>query len=477
MNGIIGREKEIKRLNRALEETEAQLIIVYGRRRVGKTFLINEFFDYEFDFKFTGAYNQSKKEQLTNFSLELSRYSKEKCDTPSSWTEAFYLLRDYLEKGSINEKQVVFFDEMPWMDNQKSGFLKAFEWFWNSWGSSRKNLVFVVCGSATSWLREKIDRNKGGLFNRRTCRLYLEPFNLYNVEKYLISRNINWSRYDITECYMIMGGIPFYLKLLDRELTLNENIDEIFFKKRSELWDEFDQLYRTLFTNSDKYIKIIELLSTKRKGYTWGEIAEKTSISANGVLTKMLTNLMESGFIKVNEVYGHKKREQTYQLSDYYTMFYFRYLKKHAGKDEHLWSTSYDDSSREVWEGLTFEQVCKDHIEQVKRKLGISAVSADVSSWSKQGGKGTDGAQIDLLFDRKDKTINLCEIKFYSQKFEITKAYDDSLKNKARVFKEETKTNKTIQLNMITTYGIKRNKYSNSIGRTVEMDDLFMPAE
>ena len=477
MNNIIGREKETKRLDRALEENEAQLIIVYRRRRVGKTFLINEYFDYNFNFKFTGAYNQSKKEQLTNFALELSRYSKEKCGTPNNWTEAFYLLRDYLEKGSTKEKQVVFFDEMPWMDNQKSGFLKAFEWFWNSWGSSRKNLVFVVCGSATSWLREKIDRNKGGLFNRRTCRLYLEPFNLYNVEKYLISRNINWSRYDITQCYMIMGGIPFYLKLLDRELTLNENIDEIFFKKRSELWDEFDQLYRTLFTNSDKYIKIIELLSTKRKGYTWREIAEKTSIPANGVLTKMLTNLMDSGFIKVNEVYGHKKREQTYQLSDYYTMFYFRFLKEYAGKDENLWSTSYENSAREVWEGLTFEQVCKDHIEQIKRKLGISAVSADVSSWSKQGGKGTDGAQIDLLFNRKDKTINLCEIKFYSQEFEITKAYDDTLKNKIRVFKEETQTNKTIQINMITTYGIKRNKYSNSIGRTVEMDDLFKPSE
>jgi len=477
MENIIGREKEIKRLNKALEEDEAQLIIVYGRRRVGKTFLINEFFDYKFDFKFTGAYNQTKKIQLNNFILELNRYAKEKYNTPKNWTEAFYSLRDYLERGTTKEKQVVFFDEMPWMDNQKSGFLEAFEWFWNSWGSSRKNLVFVVCGSATSWLRDNIDRNKGGLFNRRTCRLYLEPFNLYDVERYLLSRNINWSRYDITQCYMIMGGIPFYLKLLDRNLTLNENIDEIFFKKRGELWDEFDQLYRTLFSNSDKYIRIIEILSTKRKGCTWGEIARRASMPANGVLTKMLTNLVESGFVRLNEVFGHIKREQTYQLSDYYTVFYFRYLKDHSGKDENLWSRTYENRSREVWEGLTFEQVCKDHLIQIKRKLGISAVSADVSSWYKQGGNGEDGAQIDLLFDRKDKTINLCEIKFYSQEFEIKKDYDESLKTKVRVFREATGTNKTIQLNMITTYGIKQNKYSNSIGRVVKMDDLFAKSE
>ena len=190
MNNIIGREKEVRRLNKALEEKESQLIVVYGRRRVGKTFLINEFFDYRFNFKFTGSYNQSKKEQLINFSLELNRYAGKEYKTPKSWTEAFYSLRDFLETGNTEEKQVVFFDEMPWMDKQKSGFLEAFEWFWNAWGSARKNLVFVVCGSATSWLRDKIDRNKGGLFNRRTCRLYLEPFDLCAVEKYLISRNI-----------------------------------------------------------------------------------------------------------------------------------------------------------------------------------------------------------------------------------------------------------------------------------------------
>lgn len=473
MDNIIGREKEVKRLNRAMSENEAQLIIVYGRRRVGKTFLINEFFDNEFDFKYTGSYNQSTQEQLKNFSLELRRQSGKKCDDLKDWTDAFFALRGYLESESTEEKQVVFFDEMPWMDRQRSGFLPAFEWFWNSWGSSRKNLVFIVCGSATSWLIDNIDKNKGGLFNRRTCRLYLEPFKLYDVERFLTSRDIYWSKYDIIQCYMIMGGIPYYLGLLDRECTLNENIDQLFFKKGGELWDEFDQLYRTLFSNSDQYIKIVELLSKKRRGFTWAEIAQKTSISANGALSKMMSDLTGSGFVRVNETYGHKKREQTYQLSDYFTAFYFHFVKGNFGIDEHLWSNTYENRAREIWEGLTFEQICKDHIAQIKRKLGILGVASEISSWSKQGNDEEEGAQIDLLIDRKDKVINICEIKFSSKEYEIKKAYDENLKNKVFVFRESTGTNKTIQINMITTYGVKKNKYSNLIGKVVSMDDLF----
>ena len=473
MNNIIGREKEIHRLKRVLEEQEAQLVIVYGRRRVGKTYLVNEFFDYKFDFKFTGSYNHKKSEQLQNYILEFNRYTKEEHDTPKDWTEAFFLLRDYLEQKDPGEKQVVFFDEMPWMDNQGSGFLSAFEWFWNSWGSTRKNLVFIVCGSATSWLIDKIDRNKGGLFNRRTCRLYIEPWNLYDTEQYLISRDIYWSRYDITVCYMIMGGIPYYLKLLDRELTLNENIDLMFFRNRSELWDEFDQLYRTLFSNSDKYIKIVEALSKKKKGLSRAEISAATKIPENGTLTKMLTNLIDSGFVRVNDTFGYKNSDKTFQLSDYYTLFYFRFIKDNYGKDEHMWSNTNDNPARQVWQGLTYEQVCKDHIPQIKKKLGISGIMSTVSSWCKKGSDTEDGAQIDMLIDRRDHVISLCEDKFSTHEYEITKDYDASLKNKVAVFRDSTKTKKTIQVILITTYGLKKNCYSNYVGKVILMDDLF----
>lgn len=473
MNNLIGREKEIRRLNRALEEREAQLIIVYGRRRVGKTFLINEYFGGDFSFKFTGAFGESKKVQLKNFVLELNRQAMTKYDVPQDWSDAFALLRDYLESKDKEKKQVVFFDEMPWMDRQKSGFLPAFEWFWNSWGSSRENLVFIVCGSATSWMIDKLDNNKGGLFNRQTCRLYLEPFNLHDTELYLKSRDIYWSRYDITVCYMIMGGIPYYLKLLDRSLSLNENIDALFFEKRSELWDEFEHLYNTLFSNSDNYIRIVEALSKKRSGLTRNEVSKASGVAANGVLSKMLTDLINSGFVRINDIFGRKKRDITYQLSDYYSLFYFRFIKDNYGKDEHLWSNSNDNPARRSWEGLTFEQICKDHIQQIKNKIGIAGVMTEISSWSKQKNDEEDGVQIDLLIDRRDRVINLCEIKFSGAQFEIKKEYDIKLKNKVEVFRETTKTNKTIQMTMITTYGIKKNMYSNYVGKEITLDDLF----
>ncbi|MBQ9058035.1 MAG: ATP-binding protein [Atopobiaceae bacterium] len=473
MRYIIGREREVNRLNRAMAENEAQLIIVYGRRRVGKTYLINEYYENRFDFKFTGSYNRSTKEQLSLFTLELNRYAQTEHSVPKGWTEAFMLLRDYLESADVGDKQVVFFDEMPWMDRQKSGFLPAFEWFWNSWGSARKNLVFIVCGSSTSWLVDNFDKNKGGLFNRKTCRLYLEPFNLHQTEEYLESRDIFWSRYDIAICYMIMGGIPYYLRLLDKELSLNENIDDIFFGRRAELWDEFDQLYRTLFKNSDQYIKVVEALSKKRKGLTRTEIVSTTKIPSNGALTKMLADLTGSGFVRINETFGHKKRESTYQLSDYFTAFYFRFMKDNGGKDEHLWSHMNDNPSRLAWEGLTFEQVCKDHIAQIKQSLGISGVLTETSSWYKQGDGGNPGAQIDLLIDRRDGVINLCEIKFSTSPYEINKRDDVSLKNKVAVFRDTTGTNKTIQVTMITTYGIQKSKYSNYVGTTIVLDDLF----
>ncbi|MBR4145932.1 MAG: ATP-binding protein [Lachnospiraceae bacterium] len=473
MERLIGREQEIKRLDKALQETESQLIVVYGRRRVGKTFLINEYFDNKFTFKFTGSEKQANKEQLKNFSLLLNDTAHTTFPVPKDWTEAFFYLRKYLETTESDKKQVVFFDEMPWMDKQRSGFLPAFEWFWNDWGASRKNLVFIVCGSAASWISDKIEQNKGGLFNRQTCRLCLEPFDLRHTEEYLKSRDIYWSRYDIAQCYMIMGGIPFYLRLLDKELSLNENIDSIFFRKRAELWNEFEHLYKTLFSNSDQYIKVVEALSKKRKGLSREEIIKATGLPANGVLTKMLSNLEKSGFIRINDMFGLKTRDKLYQLSDYYSLFYLKFIKNNYGNDEHFWSNMNDNPARNAWSGLTFEQVCKDHIGQIKQKLGIAGVYSSVSVWNAQGKEAEKGAQIDMVIDRRDRVINLCEIKFSTQPFEIQKEDDENLKDKINAFKCKTKTTKTLTVTMITTFGVKKNKYSNYFGKEVVLDDLF----
>lgn len=475
-NKIIGRQAECDRLEKCLTASQAQLVIVYGRRRVGKTFLINQFFEGRFDFKLTGAYAQPKETQLRYFIAELNRQAGTEHSAPKDWIDAFALLRDHLSSLSKEEKHVVFFDEMPWMDTQRSGFLAAFEWFWNDWGCTQDNLIFIVCGSATSWMVEKIAENKGGLFNRQTCRLYLQPFNLSETEAYLLSRGIDWSRRDITECYMIMGGIPYYLSLLDPELAFNANIDNLFFRKRAELWDEFDHLYQTLFSNSEQYIKIVEQLSKKRMGLTRSEISEQTRLPANGALSKMLNDLADSGFVRKYNFYGRKSKDMLYQLSDYYTLFYYRFIKSGFGKDEHFWSNTLENPARYAWAGLTFEQLCKDHIPQIKRKLGISGVLSEESSWSaspKDEKDAAGGAQIDLLIDRRDRVVNLCEIKFSMNEFLIDKEYDQKLRNKISAFRQTTNCKKTIQLTMITTYGVQQNKYSGIVSNEVCLDDLF----
>ncbi len=473
---IIGRQAECSRLEKCVASSQAQLVIIYGRRRVGKTFLVNQFFDGRFDFKLTGAYAQPKETQLRYFIAELNRQAGWKKPAPKDWIDAFALLREYLSGLPATEKQVVFFDEMPWMDTQNSGFLAAFEWFWNDWGCARDNLVFLVCGSATSWMVEKIAENKGGLFNRQTCRLYLQPFTLCETEAYLLSRGIEWSRRDISECYMIMGGIPYYLSLLDPELSLNANIDNLFFRKRAELWDEFDHLYQTLFSNSDQYIKIVEQLSKKRMGMSRSELSAQTKLPANGSLSKMLSNLADSGFVRKYSFYGRKSRDMLYQLSDYYSLFYFRFLKNGSGQDEHYWSNTFDNPARHVWAGLTFEQLCKDHIPQIKQKLGISGVLSEESSWyalPQSGEDGYRGAQIDLLIDRRDQVVNICEIKFSLNEFQIDKDYDQKLRDKIAAFRQSTNCRKTIQLTMITTYGVQQNKYSGIVSNEVLLDDLF----
>lgn len=475
MNRIIGRQVECARLEKCLNADQAQLIILYGRRRVGKTFLINQFFDGRFDFKLTGAYGEPKETQLRYFTAELNRQSGKENPVPKDWIEAFALLREYIAALSKSEKHVVFFDEMPWMDTQRSGFLSAFEWFWNDWGCTRDNLIFIICGSATSWMVEKIVENKGGLFNRQTCRLYLQPFSLRETEQYLKSRNIDWSRRDIAETYMIMGGIPYYLSLLDPEMAFNANIDNMFFRKRAELWDEFDRLYQTLFSNSEQYIRIVEQLSKKRMGLTRSEIAEQTKLPANGSLSKMLNDLTDSGFVRKYAFYGRKTKEVLYQLSDYYTLFYYRFIKDGFGKDEHFWSNTLENPARRAWAGLTFEQLAKDHILPIKKKLGIAGVLSEESSWfsTGKGAENSTGAQIDLLIDRRDQVINICEMKYSINAFLIDKDYDQKLRNKIAVFRQETNCKKTIQLSMITTFGVQKNKYSSLVTNEVMLDDLF----
>ena len=474
-NLFVGREYEIRQLEKYRDSKESEFIIVYGRRRVGKTFLIREFFDDTYDFHVTGLYKKSKKLQLKNFYLALQEYGSKIKKVPDDWLEAFAELKKLLKSIKTKRKKVVFIDELPWLDTRQSEFLAAFEAFWNGWGAQQNDIMLIVCGSATTWITNKIISDKGGLFNRAARRLYLMPFTLGETEKYLVSRGIRWSRYDIVECYMTMGGIPYYLKLLDNELSYLANIDSIFFKPNGPLWDEFDHLYETLFGTSKAYMKIIEALATKKSGLTRKEIIDETDLDDNGLLTEMLKNLKNSRFVRAYNTFGYGEKNVVYQLADYFTLFYLRFMKGRQTPDEHFWTHYLDNPAKNAWAGQTFEQVCKDHIAQIKKSIGISALLTDIASW--QGTSESGKAQIDLIIGRRDRTTNICEIKFSVEEFAIDGNYEETLRKKIQVFREATKSRKALQLVMITTYGVRQNAHSGIMQSQVRMDDLFVSAE
>ena len=464
---IIGRVQEQAILRQRIDSDAPELIAIYGRRRVGKTFLVRQYFNDSFSFYFTGIYQGTKREQLGAFSRQLEYYSGKKREIPKDWFEAFAQLREYLESIGGNSPLIVFLDELPWMDTRKSRFVKALEYFWNSWGAANNRLKLIVCGSATTWMRENVLSDKGGLYNRTTRSIYLAPFTLHETEQYLQSRGVYWDRYQIAECYMVFGGMPLYLQMLERNLSLTQNVDNLFFAPNAPLAREYEFLFRSLFNDALLHRQIIETLAKKAMGMTRMEILSAAKIEDGGALTKALRNLCDCDFIRQYTAFGKSERGTIYQLTDLFTLFHLRYVKGYRGQDENHWQNMIDSPSRRAWSGYSFEQLCLHHIQQIKRKLGINGVQSDVCAW-----KG-DGGQIDLLIDRRDQTIYLCEMIFCQSEFEITKQYDVHLREKAELFRSATGTRKALHLTFITTYGVKKNMYSGNVQSEVVLDDLF----
>ncbi|MDR2556669.1 MAG: ATP-binding protein [Bacteroidales bacterium] len=471
MNNIIGRTEEIRRLTDYMESDKAEFIVVYGRRRVGKTFLIKQFFNEQFTFYFSGAENATKAEQLFNFAVALNEYSDKRYPLIDNWQKAFVQLKEYLQGVKTGGKKVIFIDELPWLDNQKSGFLSAFEYWWNTYASSKKDIFLVVCGSATSWIMNKIIKNRGGLHNRITRQIFLQPFTLNETEQFLRAKKIAVTRSQIAEYYMIMGGIPYYLEQLEKQYSLSQNIDNLFFKKTGMLREEYSKLYHSLFKYPEKYMQIIETLAQKRKGLLRDEVAKYSGISNGGGLTDILEELELCGFIAVNDNFATNKKNKIYQLTDFYSLFYLHFVKGKKGTNSNYWSTLTDNTSHKAWAGFSFELLCQSHIEQIKQSLSIGGVVSYISGWRSKEAK--NGAQIDLIIDRNDNVVNLCEMKFSNKEYTINKDYDRILQNKKWTFAEETQTKKALHTTMITTYGVKHNEYWNNIQSEVKMDDLF----
>lgn len=476
-NNIIGRLREQNLIKEYMESGKAELIAVYGRRRVGKTFLIRSYFNDAFDFYFTGSFDTPKSTQLRLFQGELERYSGIKRKRPADWFEAFEQLRDYLSSLK-KDRIVVLLDELPWMDTPRSNFLQAFSYFWNSWGSTINNLKLFVCGSATTWMLSTLIGDKGGLHGRVNRQIYLRPFNLEETEKFLQSKGIAWSRYQIAQVYMAIGGIPYYLDMLEPSMTVNENIDNLFFREGAVLHTEYDFIFRSLFKDSKLYRSIVEILARKSIGMTREDIMDSLGAESGGKLTEALDNLCKCDFLRTYKSFGNKSRKQLYQLVDLYSLFYLKFVQNDSGQDEHFWSNMMDVPARTAWEGYAFEQLCLHHIPQIKQKLRIGGILSNVCSWQckafvDKNGTKHKGTQIDLLIDRRDNIIDICEMKFSQGEYAITSDYDAKLRDRFNTFRSVTSTRKALQSVLVTTYGLTNNKYSGDIHDVVVLDDLF----
>ena len=473
-NVIVGRETEIHDLERAYGASELSVVLVKGRRRVGKTFLVNHVFKGRISFKYTGTHKATMKKQLAKFAEALSEYGYRGGEGIRTWADAFACLRRLIDSFDESRRVVVFLDELPWMDTKKSGFLFEFNYFLNDYASAKDNLMLILCGSSSSWIDKKFTKSKGGLYNRHTDLISLQPFSLYETERYLIAKGFEWPRYEIAMIYMVLGGVPYYLNKLDPSLTPSENIDALFFRPGAKLEGEFPQLYETLFAKGAISAKIMRLLSNERAGLTREEIAEKTGLSDGGALSDALEGIVSSGFAKIRASYLGRKKRRLYVLSDYFTLFYYRFIQGNAGKDEHFWRNSYNESSRKAWLGFSFERIVADHLFAVKERLGISGILSESYCYRAESMEGKDGAQIDLVIDRKDKVATLCEIKYLSQEFSVDKDYRDNLENKKERYREDLGMRKSIQLVLISTFGLKRGLYADAFSKSINIDDLFV---
>jgi len=473
MKKFIGRETEIKTLRSLMQSDRSEFVAIYGRRRVGKTLLVRTAFDDEFTFQVTGLGNANTLQQLTNFHYSLrSVYPKMENDLADNWFTAFQQLKDYIDLSS-SKRKVLFIDELPWFDTRRSGFIPALEHFWNSWASYRNDIILIVCGSAASWMINKLINDKGGLHNRLTQRIKLEPFKLGECESLIQSKGSTLDRYQIIQLYMVLGGIPYYWDEVDRGKSAAQNINDICFAKNGLLVNEFMNLFRSLFDNYQNHEIIIDALAKKATGLTRSEIVELTGLPNAGSTTRTLSELEQSGFLRKYTPFNKIGRNSLYQLVDFYSLFYLRFVKDNRDYDPKFWKNHYDTPGYRAWSGYAFEQVAMYHLEEIKKELGISGVQTSVSSWKSKQKQG--GCQIDLLINRRDQVINLCEMKYSINPFRIDKKYTDEIRNKIAIFKKETKTRKSVFFTMITTFGLQDNSNTNSlVQNSITMDALFL---
>ncbi len=469
---LIGREEEQIIFNNAMRSTKSEMIAVIGRRRIGKTFLIRKYFEKDIVFEFTGVYKGTIAEHKSRFSKAYLDYFNLQASGLKNWFDIFDYIETAVSKIKRNRKKVIFLDELPWMGGSNSQFIKALSSFWNSWASKREDIVLVLSGSSTSWMIKKIFNDKGGLYNRTTQRVYLKPFTLKETEQFLKQKKCNFTHSSIADIYMALGGIPYYLELIEPNDSVAQIIDKLFFKKTASLKSEFAELFNSQFEKASMYISIAGTLAKHHYGLKRNQLLKQIKIDSGGNFTKALDDLEKAGFIKTYIPYGNISKETIYKLTDLFVLFYLKYVDSKDKNNQ--WKKIVYTPTWKVWSGFAFENLCMNHIEQIEKALRIDGINTNVSSWMNAGNDEMQGAQIDLLIDRADKVINICEIKYVDDKLTITKDIIEKVRLKISSFRYFTKTSKTILPVIICPYGIQTNKYSNEFSQNVvQLNHLF----
>lgn len=489
MGVIIGRRKEQTIFAKAFESQESSFIAVYGRRRIGKTYLVKNYFEQKgLFFQLAGIQEATLEIQLQNFAIEFSdHFNKGKVvPRPKDWFSAFQSLRKEIEKIPKTTKVILFFDELPWLSTPRSRFLQALEHLWNRYLSSMPNVILIVCGSAASWMIDNIIHHKGGLHGRVTLEIRLLPFSLSETEEFMNAKGIHLDRKQLIELYMCLGGVAKYLSYLEKGKSVAQLIGELCFTYNAPLIAEFHKLYRSLFNQYEDHEQIVSVLAKVHSGLSYQEIAKATRISAGGTLSQRLEDLKQSGFIAEVPLFGKSKKDYLYLLIDEYSLFY---LTWNAGvssldlqeKGPDYWMKQRNTQAWKIWTGLAFERLCLKHIEGIKSALGLSGVHTQTSTWKYSAPKSQTaipenaGCEIDMLIDRADACINLCEMKYYSDEFEIDKEYAQKLRQKKECFERITQTKKSTFITLITSYGVKHNAHFLAhVDQEITMDALFL---
>ena len=469
---IIGRREEIRELEKCEKSKKSELVCVYGRRRVGKTYLVEQSFANLFAFRATGVESGNTRTQLKSFYQRLVEAGDTERRVPQDWFEAFSRLERILAaeniRRSIHGKRIVFFDEFPWFATPRSDFLEAFGEFWNRCGTAQGDFLFIICGSATSWIIKNILEDTGSLYNRVTSQIFLRPFSLRETELYMESRVFGWSRRQIVECQMIFGGLPYFFDLLNPDESLTWNINALIFKPHALLRHESKKLLEATLKKSPAYNDILKCLSSHYYGMQKNACFASLDIS-QGTFSRAVEDLIKCGYVHESVDRYSKGHPLRLQLIDPFLLFHYNFLEKGYSETTRFEDFKSDTGRYNNWRGHAFEILCMYHIDHIKNALGISGVRTNSYAWVSEKNE----AQIDLVLDRDDGIVNICEEKYTDTAFAVSAEYEERLLKKMDIYRAETKTKKALKIVMICTENLAGTANTEHITRVLTLDDLF----